>query len=131
MLDLEFSKILGPVGRSLAIKNRYQKYQNNILIHQVYLFVDGQGIVWKGDLDLTSDERKIKKLAQKFNLAIYLVKELGVIPFPQARPKISECLFKITGRKLLIHNQLTKSCFRDSSGKLRCLEGKDINLGIL
>lgn len=110
-------EILGPVGNK-SLKSNYAKFNGHILIHKANICVPHLGKIWHGDLDFTSDEAKLKKLARLLNCSFYILKELDGRFSNEYDPKYEQSLIKVTPQKIYLGDQLQVACSRNKSGKL-------------
>ncbi|MCK9415682.1 hypothetical protein M0Q97_03365 [Candidatus Dojkabacteria bacterium] len=49
---------------------------NNFVIFNANIFVENFGKIWWGDLDLTKDQEKLKKVASETNSVLYVLYEM-------------------------------------------------------
>jgi len=73
---LEAESVLGLCGRMIAgSKTMYfMQHPDNMTVFNANVCV-AQGKIWHGDLDVTFDEPKLKKLAETLGLKIYVLRE--------------------------------------------------------
>jgi hypothetical protein len=116
-LSQELIKILGPVGFK-SPKRNFSKYNGHILIYRANICVQNYGKIWHGDLDFTTDEAKLKKLARQFNLSFYILKELDSKFDTEQDPSYEKALIKVTPHKIFFGNELQLNCHRNELGKL-------------
>lgn len=116
-LTEQLSSILGPIGNK-SLKLQYSKFNGHILIHRANICIPNHGKIWHGDLDFTTDEAKLKKLARKLNCSFYILKELDGRFSHEFDPKYEKSLIKITPNKIYLGDTLQNACQRNESGKL-------------
>lgn len=116
--DLEF--VLGPCGRNLSVKRRYNPYKANLILHNIYLCSPLFGVLWEGDIDVSVDEKKLKKIAQKYNLEFWLIMELDIKLNP-FNPHYENSQVKITKTKTYLHDRLSLNCRRNLKGKFEVI----------
>lgn len=69
--------LLGPAGRMIAgSKSGYRKcFPKNLVVFNARVSLDGQGQVWRGDLDLTRDEALLVRLAELADRELHVKSE--------------------------------------------------------
>lgn len=69
--------LLGPTGRMIAgSKSGYRKcFPKNLVVFNARVSLDGQGQVWRGDLDLTRDEALLVRLAELADRELHVKSE--------------------------------------------------------
>lgn len=107
--------VLGPKGRDLSIKKRYEKYQHHVII-RTSICLPNFGEVWCGDLDLTAEEQKLRRLAKKLQVEFYLLQELDTAIDLNKNLPLNLALFKINQKKTLIHKDFFHNIKRNSKG---------------
>ena len=111
-------EVLGPVGSNKSLKMKYPDFKGHILIHKANIRIPHLGKIWHGDLDFTTDEAKLKKLARKLNCSFYILKEMDGRFSNEYDPKYEKSLIKVTPTKIYLGDQLQVACHRNKSGKL-------------
>lgn len=76
------------------------------------------GKVWYGDLDFTTEEAKLKKLARKLNISFYILKELDGKFSTEHDPSYEKTLIKVTPHKIFLGDELQLNAHRNKQGKL-------------
>ena len=70
-------QFLGPSGRLIAgSKSGYRKcFPKNLVVFNARVKLDGVGLVWKGDLDITRDEALLVRLAEVADTELHVRSE--------------------------------------------------------
>jgi len=68
-----------PKGRLIGhSKSQYREdYPDNIVIFNANIFVLGDGKIWYGDLDLTLDEKALKRVATQLGKDLFVLSEFA------------------------------------------------------
>lgn len=88
-------------GRMIAFsKSAYREnYPENLVVFNANVFVLGEGKIWYGDLDITLEEKKLKKIANKLGKDLFILYEYDgrfeneILPDPEI---IKRACYKIS-----------------------------------
>lgn len=73
------------------------KGKEHLAIFNANLIVEGFGKVWYGDIDVTRDEEKIKKIAHGFKTTVYILREMDGRFEYENKPQIQNAVYKTDG----------------------------------
>lgn len=114
---IELETMLNPTSNSFNLKQRYTQFNNHLLIHRANLCIEGYGKVWSGDLDFTSEEKKLKKLCKKYNIQIFILKEEDGRFINKKNVPLEKSIIKISGTSTIIREDIGLLYKRDPKGK--------------
>jgi hypothetical protein len=71
--------------------------RSHLMVWNGNLVVEGFGKVWYGDIDVTRDEKKIKKIALGFKSTVYVLREMDARFETENNPQIKNAVYITDG----------------------------------
>jgi hypothetical protein len=95
--DDKAERILGPVGRMITLsKSRFERANpTSVPVFNANVCTESRGKIWFGDLDLTSDEPLLKRLAAELGESVYVLYERAARFATSDAPRLKEHVLKV------------------------------------
>lgn len=98
ILSNTVEKILGYCGKMISgSKSGYGKqFPNNLAVFNANVCTRKNGKIWYGDLDITKDEGKLKKLADELHCDVYVLYEMDARFENEKAPLFDKFIYMVT-----------------------------------
>jgi hypothetical protein len=103
-------KNLGYCGAMISSHKQAAKTKGkeHLAVFNANIVVEGFGKVWFGDIDVTIDEEKIKKLALGFKSTVYVLREMDARFDHENSPQLQNAVYSTDGVTNNIGQSITK-----------------------
>lgn len=118
-IDSQFEKIFNKQGwysgRIFGSKSGYHSSNpTHVYIPNANICTQEHGKVWYGDIDITRDDKILKKLASEVGAPLYIFYELDA---RWKNPNFAEALFKITSKEIILVKAGYEEYFQQKRGR--------------
>lgn len=92
------NKVLGHCGRMISgSKSGYdERFPNNLVVFNANICTRKNGKIWYGDIDITKEEGKLKKLADELHCDVYVLYEKDARFNNEKAPLFDKYVYMVT-----------------------------------
>jgi len=116
---LTLVECMGGLGACFGSKSGYRMDNpDNLVVFNANVIVEGLEKTWFGDIDLTFDEPKLKKAAEKIGRRVYVLYEMDA-RFENAKtPKLENAVYSTDGKADKLSDDLSFYYTRTKAGSI-------------
>ena len=115
MKTTEVSKILGMQGKIFGSKSMYhEEYPDTLVIFNANICTPDGKKIWYGDIDVTKDSKKLKKVASTLKKELYVLREMDARFENEEKPLVNKYVYKTDGDS----DHITEEDYKVIKGKI-------------
>jgi hypothetical protein len=114
-------ELMGYPGTMLSGSKRAPETKGkgeHLCVWNANLIVEGYNKIWFGDINLTRDEEKIKKIALHLKAKLYVLREMDARFSNENNPQIQNAVYVTDGVTSTLGKECSSYYERDGKGKL-------------